>query len=92
MSTQETPTATTKKNFQGARVVCLESRQAQVMADGITRQGGEVIMAPSMQEIPLEKYPEALAFGEKLFAGKIDAIIFMTGVGGRYLIQALSVQ
>lgn len=79
-----------RKNFQGATVVCFESRHAEIMADGIRRYGGTAIIAPTMQEIPLEKCPEALAFAEKLFGGQIDVIVFMTGVGTRFLVKAIA--
>ena len=59
------------------------------MAQAIERKGGKVLSAPSMQEIPLEKNPEAISFADKLFAGQVDAIIFMTGVGTRMLVEAL---
>lgn len=76
--------------FNGACVVSFESRMAEVMVQGITNKGGRVISAPSMQEIPLEKNPEVFAFAEKLFSGQIDVILFLTGVGTRYLIETLS--
>jgi uroporphyrinogen-III synthase len=76
--------------FNGMGVVSFESRLADVMAQSITRKGGRAVVAPSMQEIPLEKNPEAFAFAEKLLAGQIDLVIFMTGVGTRFLIQALA--
>lgn len=78
------------RNLQGLRLVSFESRMADLMAQNIKRRGGEVLSAPSMQEIPLEKNPEVFLFAEKLFAGKIDMIIFMTGVGTKYLFEALS--
>lgn len=81
---------TQRKGFDGARVVLFESRMAVAMSDGIRRYGGEPISAPSMQEIPLEKNPEAFAFAERLFSGQIDVLIFMTGVGTRMLIKILS--
>ncbi|QDT38077.1 uroporphyrinogen-III synthase [Stratiformator vulcanicus] len=56
----------------------------------IERFGGVATVAPSMREIPLEQNDEALAFGERLFAGEIDAVIFLTGVGARALVDALS--
>ena len=71
------------------RVVTFESRMASNMCQLIEKQGGIALSAPSMQEIPWEKNPDALQFGEKLFRGEIDILICLTGVGTRYLIQAL---
>jgi len=90
MTTAQNEIKGEQKNFQGATVVCFESRHAEIMADGIRRYSGDAIIAPTMQEIPLEKCPEALAFSEKLFSGQIDVIVFMTGVGTRFLIKAMA--
>ncbi len=74
-----------KQDFNGLRVLTLESRRAQEMSKLITSFGGKAIVAPSMREIPLESNTEALAFARKLFEGEFDAVIFLTGVGTRAL-------
>src|SRR5439155_11184578 len=51
--------------------------------------GGKPRVAPSMREIPLEENPEALQFGTRLLEGELDSVIFMTGVGTRYLVELL---
>lgn len=73
----------------GLRVVTFESRMAAAMADLISRHGGIPISAPAMREIPLAENPEALEFARALLAGRIDAIIFLTGVGTRALVQVV---
>src|SRR3990167_4452496 len=78
--------------FKGVGVVSFESRLAEIMSQSIERKGGRAILAPSLQEILLEKNPEALAFGRKLLAGEIDVVIFMTGVGTRHLLDCLATQ
>ncbi len=78
------------KGFQGLTVASFESRMADIMTKQIATKGGLPLVAPSMQEIPLEKNFEAFSFAEKLLAGKIDLIIFMTGVGAQMLIDALA--
>lgn len=85
-------TAQTSKpasGFSGLRVVSFESRMADVMQQGIRKYGGTPVCAPTMQEIPLEKNPDVPLFAQKLFDGKIDGVIFMTGVGTRYLFEAM---
>ncbi len=77
----------TRQGFKGLRVAAFESRLAEVMEQGLIKHGAEPLVAPSMQEIPLERNPEALAFGEKLMAGQIDIFIMMTGVGTRMLLK-----
>ena len=78
------------QDFSGLCVVAFESRKAEEMRRLIRRFGGEPLVAPSMREVPLENQREALTFGERLFAGQIDILILLTGVGTRTLVQALS--
>jgi len=78
-----------KPNFGGLEVAAFESRRAAEIAKLISRYGGVPRVGPSMREIPLEDNPAAFEFAEKLFAGKIQGVIFMTGVGARTLIEAL---
>lgn len=58
----------------------------------ITRQGGVPTVAPSMREIPLEENPAAFAFAEHLLAGRIDAVLFLTGVGAQSLLDAIKLR
>lgn len=74
-------------DFKGLRVVSFAGRKAQEMAELIKEAGGEPVIAPSMREVPLEHNREALAFAEVLFAGGIDVLILMTGVGTRLLVK-----
>src|SRR5579859_4780984 len=76
-------------SFGGLEVVAFESRQAKEMATLIERLGGVPLVAPSMREVPLEENPAAYEFAEKLFAGRLDVVIFMTGVGTRTLFEVL---
>ncbi len=75
--------------LEGITVVSFESRLAEETADLIEKQGGRAISAPSMQEIPLERHHDVLAFGERLFRGDVDVLILLTGVGTRMLVEAL---
>lgn len=76
-------------NFQGLTVLTLESRRGTEISRLIETYGGKPFHAPAMREIPLASNLEALEFGEQLFAGKIDAVIFLTGVGARALWNVL---
>jgi uroporphyrinogen-III synthase len=71
--------------FSGLRVLSLESRRATEMAKLILNHGGQPIVAPSMQEVPLESNSEALDFARTLASGGLDMVIFLTGVGTRAL-------
>jgi len=79
-------------DFDNLRVVSFENRKGKEIAALITKQRGIPIIAPAMREIPLQENPEAVAFGEELFAGRIDAVLFMTGVGARTLIEVLQMR
>src|SRR5208282_4702727 len=84
-----TETITSNANFEGLEVVAFESRHAKEMAALITRFGGVSRIAPALREAPLEEDAAALAFGTELFAGRLDAVVFMTGVGTRRLLEVL---
>ena len=71
-------------------VCSFESRRAAEMAVLIEKFGGDPFVAPSMREVPLEENPEALAFADRLFAGEIDIIVLMTGVGTRHLADVIA--
>ncbi|WP_447969978.1 uroporphyrinogen-III synthase [Nitrospira sp. M1] len=75
--------------FNGLTIAAFESRMAAEMSRLIERHGGKSLVAPSMQEIPLEENPAALAFGEHLLNAQYDMMIFLTGVGTRSLIHVL---
>lgn len=70
-------------------VCSFESRRHAEMRQLIERQGGIATVAPSMREIPLEDNPQAFHFAEELLAGRIDVMVFMTGVGARALLEVL---
>jgi uroporphyrinogen decarboxylase len=82
-------TTTSNRDFGGLRVVSFESRQAAETAKLVTKAGGIAISAPSLREVPLEQNDEALAFADRLVAGGYDVVVFMTGVGTRYLFAAM---
>lgn len=88
MSTPATST-TSQADFGGQKVIAFESRLAEMTAQMLKRYGADPLVAPSMQEIPFDKNPEAFAFGEKLMTGKIHVLIALTGVGMRMLLQIL---
>lgn len=71
------------------RIVSFESRKSREIATLIEQSGGQALVAPSLQEVPLKENREALAFGQKLMAGEIDVVIFTTGAGAGYLFETL---
>ena len=81
--------APANRGLEGLRVATLESRRAEQMAKLIENCGGMAVSAPAMREVPLEDNPSAFRFAEELLAGKLDAVIFLTGVGTRFLFRVL---
>jgi uroporphyrinogen-III synthase len=77
----------TMPNFEGLRVLLLESRRSREMASLVTTYGGRAIEAPSMREVPLETNTEALAFADALMRREFDLVVLLTGVGTRALLQ-----
>lgn len=85
-------TAPTPSSLSGLTIVTLESRLSGPIADLIRKHGGVPISAPSLREIPLGDNTAAIAFAESLIAGRFDVVLFLTGVGTRYLAQAIETQ
>jgi uroporphyrinogen-III synthase len=79
----------TEQGLRGLRVLSLESRRAAEMKKLIENYGGTAVSAPSMREAPLTENSAALAFAEQLLAGRIDCVLFLTGVGTRILFGAM---
>ncbi|KAB2961755.1 MAG: uroporphyrinogen decarboxylase [Candidatus Methylomirabilis oxygeniifera] len=59
------------------------------MADLISRQGGIPVSAPALREIPCTEHAEANEFAKALLAGRIDMVVWLTGVGARALLTAV---
>ena len=77
-------------NFDGLRVLSLESRRSIEVAKLIRTYGGEPLTAPAMREISLESNQPVFEFTEALMRGAFDLIIFTTGVGVRSLVKIVS--
>jgi uroporphyrinogen-III synthase len=77
-------------NFDGLRVLSLESRRSIEVAKLIRTYGGEPLTAPAMREIPLDSNQPVLEFAEALMRGAFDLVIFTTGVGVRSLVKIVS--
>lgn len=74
------------------RICSFESRRAEEMRKLIEKFGGDPTNAPSMREIPLDQQTAVLAFADKLFAGDVDIMVLMTGVGTRHMADAIATQ
>ena len=74
--------------FNGLRVLSFESRRAKEIAVLISNNGGVPLVAPSTREVPSPPSEDELKLINGLLQQEFDAIIFMTGVGARALVQA----
>jgi uroporphyrinogen-III synthase len=76
--------------LSGLRLVSFESRRAMEIREMIRRQGGEVMSAPALREVPMSENAPALEFARRIARGEIDVAIFLTGVGTRYLAESIA--
>lgn len=76
--------------FHGLTVLTLESRRGAETVRLIETYGGNPLHAAAMREIPLSSNPEALNFADALINGKLDVVVFLTGVGARALSSLLA--
>lgn len=76
-------------DLSGVRVLTLESRRKLEFRKLLERHGAEVVSAPALRELPLEKNPAALELLDRLRAGEVDGLVLLTGVGTRTLAGAM---
>lgn len=69
-----------------------ESRRAREIAELIRRHEGEPVSAPALREVPLGENRAAREFARRLTRGEVDVVVFLTGVGTRYLTAAIETQ
>jgi uroporphyrinogen decarboxylase len=74
-------------SFDHLHVAAFESRRAAEMAKLIERSGGIAYVSPSMREVPISPSPAIANFANRLMTGHIDVVIFLTGIGTRWLAQ-----
>ena len=76
-------------SFDGLRVLSLESRRAKEVEKLIRTYGGEPFVVPAMREVKLDSNKQALDFAARLIEGKVDVVLFLTGVGVRALLETV---
>lgn len=83
------PSESVEADFCGLRIASLESRRADDMARLISRHKGVAHVSPSMREVAIKPNRHAIDFAYRVITGQIGAVIFMTGVGFRFLLSAI---
>jgi uroporphyrinogen-III synthase len=87
---KETPKETkTGAGFSGRSVLAFESRRSAEIAKLIENCGGRAIVAPATKEVPAENSADVPRFVTALLEGRLDLVIFLTGVGTRALSRAI---
>ena len=76
-------------NLAGLRMAAFESRRAAEMSHLIEKHGGQAFVSPSMREVPLADNSAAVDFAHRLITAEIGIVIFLTGVGFRYLLSTV---
>ncbi len=79
-------------NFEGLRILSLESRRAREVEKLIRTYKGEPFVVPAMREIPLSSNQAALDFAAGLLDGRFDLVVFTTGVGVRAFLEIAQLQ
>lgn len=75
-------------SLAGLNIAALESRRADDMQRLIEKYGGRAFVSPSMREVPIGENREAIDFAYRVITGEINIVIFLTGVGFKYLLTA----
>lgn len=75
-------------NFNGLRVLTLESRRAPELALLVVNYGGQPIVAPALREVSLDIASGARALAAGLVHGEHDIVILTTGIGTRLFLKA----
>jgi uroporphyrinogen-III synthase len=75
--------------FAGRMVLSFESRRSKEIAALIESYGGRPIVAPAVKEVPAESSVDIPRFATALLQGKLNLVIFLTGVGTRALARAI---
>ena len=72
--------------LQNTTVAILEHRFAKEFATLFERAGATVYACPLLEEKPVENRDELQSFVRRVVSGQLDAMIFLTGVGARFLV------
>lgn len=77
----------TPPDFSQLRIVSLESRRAVEMAQLIRKRNGIPLVSPSLREVAVADQRPVIDFANHLITGQIDAVLFLTGVGIRQMLE-----
>lgn len=81
----ETPVSTPDGALRGARIGILEGRMTSELARLVERHGGKPVLAPALREVTTDGTDDVARLVRELAAGRVDVVVFMTGVGAAAL-------
>lgn len=73
----------------GIPLVSFEARRAEALARLFSRHGATVLRAPAVRETSRPESPQGPELLRQLRAGRVDAVVVLTGVGMRALAAAM---
>lgn len=71
----------------GRTIAIMQARHAEVMAELVRKRGGRPLVAPTMREEDIREEEPLRNVLEKAIAGRLDMVVFQTGVGTRRLFE-----
>ena len=78
--------------LKNLRVGAFETRRGERMARLIEDAGGVPIVAESMRDVALAENRDAADLARRVRDGRLDVLIFLTGVGVRTLLKAMAAE
>jgi len=77
-------------DLTGVEVAVFEGRRATEIAALVRAGGGEVVAAPSVEIALLDAGPDLVEMAAALREGRLDGVLFLTGVGVHALVDLVS--
>ncbi|HEY2932701.1 MAG TPA: uroporphyrinogen-III synthase [Acidobacteriota bacterium] len=74
-------------SLKGKRIALLESRMSSELAMLVQRQGGTPYCVPAVRESPLDCTDQVKALIDHLEQGRLNMVVFQTGVGVKALLR-----
>lgn len=81
----DTPGTAADGALRGTRIGILEGRMTSELARLVERHGGVPVLAPALREVTTDASEPVARLIRELAAGRIDIVVFMTGVGAAAL-------
>jgi uroporphyrinogen-III synthase len=81
------PSNTKGAPLRGLTVSIVEHRYGREFGAMLERQGATICACPLVEERPVQNREEVQAFIRKVVSGSLSMMVFLTGVGARFLVE-----